>query len=121
MYAQQIPAFKDIIRELVAFSSYCQGRIALEQGNELSPFITEDESALLYRTKISSAYTINRVFLDAESKDKIITLVNNISGLCNGELANASGQEDFSLASEYSRMQVHADKLISELYISLNL
>ena len=88
----RLPAFKDIAAVLVKIKKYCIGQIAAEEGAEFSPYFGNEElatSALILRTELADARFLNEVFLTSKSTELLNQVAEQLSMLCNLELAMA--------------------------------
>lgn len=121
LYQNKIPAFKETVSKLVDLKKFCLGRIAYFQGNEFSPYFQDTAGALHHRTEISNIYELNAIFLSSDSKKVIDNLLNEMSGLCNAEIAMTSGDTLSGVEKEYDRILKLTENCISTLYTDLNL
>jgi hypothetical protein len=120
LYQNKIPAFKAIAASIISFKNFCEGRVAYYQANEFHPFYTDSLGALEHRMKIAGSLEENVAFVSKDSRLVISDLLNQMSGLCNAELAIA-GSDNMEPISEYERMATLADSAIEVLYQELNL
>ncbi len=119
LYTNRLAAFKEVSKNLVAFKNFCTGKIAYEQGNEFSPFYNEGFGALQHRTEIAKSLESNAIFLSEDSRVIVTDLLNQMSGLCNGEAVLASEPSDLNLVNEYKRMESMSESAIEVLYNEL--
>lgn len=120
LYQNKIPAFKVITANIISFKNFCEGRVAYFQANEFHPFYTDSLGVLEHRGKIANSLEENVVFVSKDSRYIVSDLLNQMSGLCNAELAMAGG-DLMEPTSEYKRMSSLADSAIDVLYHELNL
>ena len=121
LYANKIPAFKEVMSSLTAFKIFCEGRVAYFQGNEFSPYYQEGVGGLAHRTEITTTIDLNSVFISDSSKAKINELLGKLSLLCTAELSLVSGQEIPGIETLYKDLGTLAKDCIAELYNELNL
>ena len=121
LYQNKVPAFKQIASNLISFKNFCEGRVAYFQANEFHPFYTDSLGTLEHRTKIASSLEVNIIFVSKNSRIVVSDFINQMSGLCNAELAIAGGDNDTEPISEYERMATLADSAVEVLYTELNL
>ncbi len=120
LYQNKIPAFKAIAVNVISFKNFCEGRVAYYQANEFHPFYTDSLGVLEHRTNIAKSIEENVAFVSKDSRLVISDLLNQMSGLCNAELAIAGGNS-MQPTSEYERMAKLADSAVEVLYQELNL
>lgn len=121
LYQNKIPAFKEIAATLVDFKKFCWGRTAYFQGNEFSPYYEDSVGTLEHRTKIAETSEFNSIFLSPDCKQSIDNLLNEMSGLCNAEIAIVSGDTMPGVEKEYERIALTTENCINKLYNDLNL
>lgn len=121
LYQNKVPAFKEIASHIIAFKNFCEGKIACSQGNEFHPFYIDTFGALEFRTKIAQSLEANVIFVSKDSRAIVTDFLNQMSGLCNAEIAFAGGNYDIDATAEYERMATLADSAIEVLYLELNL
>ncbi len=119
LYTNRLSAFKEVAQKLVSFKNFCTGKIAFEIGNEFSPFYIEGFGALHHRTKIAESLESNAIFISVDSRAIVTDLLNQMSGLCNGEAILASEPSDLNLETEYRRMEKMSENAIEVLYNEL--
>jgi len=123
LYANKIPAFKNINDELIKYKIFCLGRVAFLEGNELSPYWSEYIGVFEFRKSITKVYEENLIFVSKKSRKAIENLINNQSLLCNIEIQLVDNELDDSidLKTSYFNAYVEVDELIQILYEELNL
>lgn len=122
LYNSRLTAFKEVSIKIVSFKNFCTGKLAHSQGNEYSPFYEEGFGALHHRTEIANSLQTNSIFLSKDSRVVVTDLLNQMSGLCNGEAALAGNDnEDLNLDNEYSRMETLSESAIEILYAELGI
>jgi hypothetical protein len=121
LYENKIPAFKEISIKLIEFKKFCNGRVAYFIGNEYSPYYEANAGTLHHRTEIAQVSEFNSIFLSTESRSLIEDLLNQMSGLCNAEVAILSGDQMPGIEKEYERLSKLTENCISKLYSDLNL
>ncbi|MDY3339116.1 hypothetical protein D1J36_007430 [Riemerella anatipestifer] len=123
LYANKIPAFKNINEKLIEYKIFCLGRVAYFEGNELSPYWYEDIGAFEFRKSITKVYEENSIFVSKKSRISIEKLINNLSLLCNMEIQIVDDKLDerIDLKEIYFKSYLEVDKLIQILYEELNL
>jgi hypothetical protein len=119
LYTNRLSAFKEVSKKLVSFKNFCTGKIAYERGNEFSSFYVEGFGALHHRTAIAESLASNAIFLSKGSRAIVTDLLNQMSGLCNGEAILASEPNDLDLENEYKRMESLSESAVEELYNEL--
>jgi hypothetical protein len=121
LYQNKVPAFKEIAANIISFKNFCEGRVAYFQANEFHPFYTDSLGTLGHRTKIALSFEENVVFVTKDARRVISDFLNQMSGLCNAEIALAGGDNDLQPVSEYQRMSILGDSAVELLYNELNL
>lgn len=123
IYANKIPAFKNINEKLIEYKIFCLGRVAYFEGNELSPYWVEDIGAFEFRKSITKVYEENSIFVSKKSRSSIEKLINNLSLLCNMEIQIVDNKldEKIDLKETYNNAYLEVDELIQILYEELNL
>ena len=121
LYQNKVPAFKEIAANIISFKNFCEGRVAYFQANEFHPFYTDSLGTLEHRTKIASSLEANVVFVSKAARTVVSDFLNQMSGLCNAELAMSGGDNDMQPISEYQRMSTLGDSAVEILYNELNL
>jgi hypothetical protein len=122
LFNNRLTAFKEVSFKIVSFKNFCTGKLAYLQGNEYSPFYDEGFGSLHHRTEIANSLQRNAVFLSKDSRTVVTDLLNQMSGLCNGEAALAgNSNEDLNLEGEYSRMEDLSENVIEVLYKELGM
>jgi hypothetical protein len=117
----RIVAFKAVTSKIVDFSTFCIGRIANLEGNEFSPFYEGRFGALEYRTDIAKSLQENSIFLSKKSRKLVKELINEMSGICNGEAAEFGKINEDNLKTEYIRMRDMSESAIDVLYQELGI
>jgi hypothetical protein len=116
LYSNRLTAFKNVATKIVSFQNFCTGKLAYSQGNEYSPFYEEGFGGLHHRTEIANSLQTNAIFLSKDS------LLNQTSGLCNGEAALAvNDNKGLNLDGEYSRMETLSESAVDVLYAELGI
>ena len=121
LYQNKVPAFKEVAANIISFKNFCEGRVAFFQANEFHPFYTDSLGTLEHRTKIALSLESNIVFVSKDSRAIVSDFLNQMSGLCNAELAIAGGDNDMQPITEYQRMSTLGDSALELLYNELNL
>lgn len=123
LYANKIPAFKNINEVLTEYKIFCLGRVAFFEGNELSPYWTEDVGAFEFRRKITKVYENNSIFISQKNRKVIEEFINNLSLLCNMEihLVDEVIDESIDLKKSYFNSYIEVEKIIEIFYKELNL
>ena len=123
IYANKIPAFKNINEKLIEYKIFCLGRVAYFEGNGLSPYWVEDIGAFELRKSITKVYEENSIFVSKKSRSSIEKLINNLSLLCNMEIQIVDNKldEKIDLKETYNNAYLEVDELIQILYEELNL
>ena len=121
LYANKMPAFKEVTSEIVAFKNFCTGRVAYFQGNEYAAFYEEGLGALRHRTEIAKILESNSIFLSEASRRLVSDLIGQMSELCNAEATISGGDNTVNPTNEYARMIPLSESLIEVLYKELNL
>lgn len=121
LYENKIPAFKERTLKLIEFRKFCDGRVAFLEGNEYSPYYDENVGALHHRTEIANITDLNYIFISTSSRKKIYNLLNELSILCNVEVAILADTHTPQLEDEYIRVSSLAENCIVALYTELNL
>lgn len=123
IYANKIPAFKNINEKLIEYKIFCLGRVAYFEGNGLSPYWVEDIGAFEFRKSITKVYEENSIFVSKKSRSSIEKLINNLSLLCNMEIQIVDNKldEKIDLKETYNNAYFEVDELIQILYEELNL
>lgn len=121
LYQNKVPAFKEIASQFISFTNFCDGRVAFYRGNEFHPFYTETLGTLEHRTKIATSLETNAIFISKDSRQIAKDFLNQMSGLCNAEIAIAGGGTNLNAENEYKRMAILADSAVEVLYNELNL
>lgn len=121
LYANKIPAFKEVVSTLINFKKFCLGRIAYFEGNEFSPYYEENLGALSHRILISETLDANTVFVSKSSRTKINELVNELSLLCNAEIVLAQGKDFPEVKDGYEKMLEKSEDCIQYLFKELNI
>src|SRR6266498_5065097 len=80
LYANKMPAFKDVASKIVAFKNFCNGRVAFLQANVYAAFFEKGLDTLNHRAEIAQSLESNSIFLSEASRSLISDLVNQISG-----------------------------------------
>lgn len=121
VYQNKIPAFKAIASSIISFKNFCEGRVAYFYGSEFHPFYTDSLGTLEHRTKIALSLEENAVFISQDSRHIISDFLNQMTGLCNAEIAIASNDPYMQPKEEYEQMAILADSAVEVLYKELNL
>src|ERR1700761_9750115 len=79
MYANRIPALKEISTQLVHLHNYIGGVLAYLQGNEYAGNYHPPGGALQRRAELANVMTINKLFLSSSSRLSLDELVSSLS------------------------------------------
>jgi len=120
-YQNAIPAFKEMAEQLTALKNYGCGKADFINGNEFSPFYTEQQEALMHRTQIAQTLSRNSIYFSIENRELIEGIINTLSGICNYELHNSSNQRMYGISSAYTNLSNTTSEIIEKLYKDLKL
>jgi hypothetical protein len=121
LYANKIPAFKEIAKQLLVLKQFLIAKIADKSGMEFSPEY-EDTSILNFITEISSVREANYMFTSKKSQLALNSLLDNMSLVANFELQQAAGVDGFSDGLPlYNRLLTTTSETLDILFNELNI